>query len=223
LAQIGVPAEKIVAIPNGVEVPDSEKKDYKLQGPVKVVFAGRLNPEKRCDLLMEALGEICDDIPVRCDIFGEGPLRKSLEERVTERHLDAVVSFRGYAENLREILSEYDVFVLSSEAEGMSNALLEAMAAGLSCVVSDIPPNRELVDPGRKCGEPKPGDYTVCKCGILFRSGDSAGLAKALRFLCEDEKIREKIGKNARARVLNDFSIKQVAKRYVELYRRLSG
>jgi len=223
LVLMEIPKKKIVSIPNGVEVPDTGKKDYKLQSPAKIVFTGRLNPEKRCDLLVEALGEICDEIPICCDIFGDGPLKESLEKEVAEKNLESFIDFKGYVGNLRNFLVRYDVFVLPSEAEGMSNALLEAMAAGLSCVVSDIPPNRELVDPGRKRGEPKPGDYVVCECGILFRSGDSAGLAKALRFLCEDEKIREKIGKNARARVLNDFAIKRVAEEYVTLYHDVLG
>jgi glycosyltransferase involved in cell wall biosynthesis len=95
------------------------------------------------------------------------------------------------------------------------------MAAGLSCVVSDILPNRELVDPDYKFGELEPGGYAVCECGILFRSGDSVGLAEAFRFLCKNKEIREKIGKSARARAIGDFSMKRVEEGYMKLYRGL--
>ena len=167
--------------------------------------------------------KIRDEISIRCDIYGGGPLRKSLEEEIVGKDLGSLVLFKGYTENLRNFLPGYDVFVLPSEVEGMSNALLEAMAAGLPCVVSDIPPNRELVDPDHKCEDPEPGGYAVGEYGIFFRSGDSAGLAEAFRFLYENEEICEKIGKSARARVIRDFSMEEISERYLKLYQDLYG
>ena len=218
LTHLGIPEDKIVFIPNGVEIDTDVKKGYNLGSPAKMIFVGRLNPEKRCDLLIEALDRIREEFLFQLDIFGEGPLKRDLQRDVEKRQLGNLITLRGYQENVRNLLPEYDLFILPSEAEGMSNALLEAMAAGLPCLMSDISPNRELVDPDRDCDKPEVGKYAVAKCGVLFCSGDPEGLADALRLLCKDEEIRRKVGQNARSRVLKDFSIERMAKSYGKLY-----
>ena len=219
LAELNVSEEKIVSIPNGVAIPNTGKSDYKLHKPVKIVFVGRLNPEKRCDLLIETVEAVYREISVRCDIFGDGPLRQSLRKMIHTKGIESVVSLKGYKKSLREFLTEYDLFVLPSEAEGMSNALLEAMACGLPCIVSDIPPNRELVATDEKEDELGEVGYVVGRCGVLFRSGDSKGLSEAIRFLYGNDEVRRKIGEEARARVIERFSMKYVAEQYVMLYK----
>ncbi len=219
LIDLGIPEGKIVPIPNGVEIPEAWKQDYKLNKPGRVVFAGRLNPEKRCDLLIQAILKIINETSIHCDIFGDGPLKQPLGEEIDRLGLGSAIRLKGHREDLQDSLPEYDVFVLPSGAEGMSNALLEAMARGLPCVVSGIPPNRDLVDPEHECGDPGEGEFQVGRCGLFFRPGDSKGLAEALQYLCDDEEVRRNIGVNARARIAGDFSIEGVAERYLALYR----
>ena len=221
MEEMGIPAERIQSIPNGVELPAHVKKNYTLSDPVKLVFVGRLNPEKRCDVLIKAIEVLKDEISLQCDIYGEGPLKKSLLKQVKQKNLENVVTFKGYQENIRDLLSEYDIFVLPSEAEGMSNALLEAMACGLPCVVSDIPPNMELINIGESAPEFNSSGYFVGGNGVVFRSGDETGLANALRFLVSDDKVRQKIGRSARMYAQKKFSIDIVAREYVSVYEKI--
>jgi len=222
LIHLGISEGKIALIPNGVEIPAEVKRDYGLHNPVKIIFVGRLNPEKGCNLLVKAVDGIREVFSIHLDIYGEGPLRGTLQSEIERRDLNHLITLRGYRKNIRGVLPEYDLFVLPSKAEGMSNALLEAMACGLPCVVSDISPNLELVGPGKVDGDLKPGGYLVLENGVAFHVNDSLGLANAIRFLIFDENARERLGKSAREVVIKRFSIEAVAQTYLELYGRLS-
>jgi glycosyltransferase involved in cell wall biosynthesis len=98
--------------------------------------------------------------------------------------------------------------VLPSRREGLSNALLEAMASGLPCIANDIPPNREVLDGGR--------------AGLLVPVEDEEALLKALRGLVTDADNARMWGKRARDRVISTYTIDAVAARYDDLYHRLN-
>ncbi|MBQ2988872.1 MAG: glycosyltransferase family 4 protein [Clostridia bacterium] len=133
-----------------------------------IVTAGRLTPQKNHALLIRAFAAVADRVADNLIIYGEGELRGELEALIAELHMEKRIFLPGVTKNVSEALSSAKLFVLSSDYEGMPNALMEAMAMGIPCISSDCP-----------CGGPK----------MLF--GDA--LADRL-FACGDEKaLREKI------------------------------
>ena len=100
-----------------------------------------------------------------------------------------------------------DCFVLPSRREGLSNALLEAMAAGLPCIANDIPPNREVLDDG--------------KAGVLVPVENCDALEAAMRDMVEDDGMARRFALKAKERAERCYSIRAVADRYVNLYESL--
>ena len=104
-------------------------------------------------------------------------------------------------------MQKADLFVLPSRAEGMSNALLEAMTFGLPVVASDVPGNAHLIQ------------HNVN--GLLFESENPEALAKSLSLLLGQASLREKLGKEARRTIDARYSLDSVADQYIKLYRKL--
>jgi glycosyltransferase involved in cell wall biosynthesis len=119
------------------------------------------------------------------------------------------VHFIGQVANVDEFYQLSDIFVLPSYAEGMPNALLEAMACGLPVIASRIGGVVDVVEEG--------------KTGILFESGNVAELSSALKRLLEDGALRRKLGAEARKTIIEKFSIDKVVYEYIGLYKKLLG
>jgi glycosyltransferase involved in cell wall biosynthesis len=117
------------------------------------------------------------------------------------------VEFTGLRQDVPQILADSDIFVLSSLREGMSLAAIEAMAAARPVVLTDVGGNPELVEAGVQ--------------GLIVPSGDAAALAEALLTLREDPSRRTGIGRAARARVRDVFSLETMTRQYEELYRQI--
>ena len=214
----GIAPEKFTVIRNGVEPPvmqagggpGREEMAARLSlDPNRrwVVAVGRLWAQKRVrDMIWaaELLGELRRDTTLV--IVGDGPMRAELL-----RHRDAVttdrrVRFVGARGDVAEILPHAKVFWNASEYEGQSNAVIEAMLAGLPVVASDIAGNRDLVDPGRT--------------GFLVKVGDTADLARQTRVLLEDPERAAAMGIAGRERIQRDFTVEQMVQRHAELYRK---
>ena len=132
-----------------------------------VVAAGRLVQKKGFDVLLDAIARVRRVRDVRLSILGEGPERGALERDVARRGLRDVVELAGFVDNPFARLARADLFVLSSLAEGMPNALIEAMACGCPVVATDCPSGpREILRGGRD--------------GPLVAPGDAAALAGAI-------------------------------------------
>jgi glycosyltransferase involved in cell wall biosynthesis len=117
------------------------------------------------------------------------------------------VKFAGERSDVQDYLRDADVFVLPSKAEGISNALLEAMAQGLPVVVSDIPGNAEVVDDE--------------KTGIVFHRDDVSSLAARLQSLLQDQALRQELGDAARREIDARYAIGRIAERYIGVYQGL--
>lgn len=190
LAGLGVEPARIATIPNGVDV---ERFDLPMGSDV--LFVGRLTHQKGADTLLRAWTRAPQG---RLVLVGDGPQEAEL------RAMGAPdVLFTGRVDDVRPYLERAGVFVLPSRAEGMSNALLEAMAAGRACIASDIGPNRELIEHERH--------------GLLVPPDDEAALSAALARLASPE-LRERLGRAARERVRAEFSLDRVVGLYAELY-----
>jgi glycosyltransferase involved in cell wall biosynthesis len=213
LTAAGVPAEKIVRLPNGVETDSiATKSDYALHDPARLIFVGRLHAQKGLDVLLAAFQQLLRRDPARMaclQIIGDGPLRGDLTRLAERLDLAGHVQFVGQTDQVLEYLQQADVFVLPSRGEGMSNALLEAMACGLPVVASDIPGNIDVVAHEHN--------------GLLFAADDSHSLAQALASLLGQPALRERLGRTARQTVEHRYSLNAVADSYIALYHSLAS
>ncbi len=209
LTTVGYDPTTIVELPNGVPVPDTPwqpRPDW--QAAPRALFVGRLAPEKGLDLLIDAWSEVRARHPeARLTLVGEGPERPALAARIVRLGLSAAVDLPGATTDPAASLRAADLFVLPSREEGMSIALLEAMALGLPVVASDIPGNRRLIVEGVH--------------GRLAPPDNPAGLAHAILDRWADFDRAVSMGRAARQRIAQDYSITAVARRHMELFRSL--
>ncbi len=212
----GFPSQRIVHIPNGVLVPETawdaggaramRRTLGILDGPV-LVFVGRLDSHKGASHLVRSLPELAKHHPgLVAILLGEGPLRDDLTSLAMELGVSANVRLPGATDPM-PYLQAADIFVLPTLGEGMSNALLEAMAAGLPCVTTRVAGNIEVMTHGRT--------------GLLVEPGDLEGLRRAIDQLLEDPPLRDRLGHEARERVRTTYSADQMAWAYRDLFARL--
>ena len=212
LQTVGVLDRRIVSLPNGVALDGVTPKPNYAIGPVaRAVFVGRLHPQKGLETLLDAVQLVHRRSPgrLRVSLVGEGPHRDALEAQIRRLGLEAWVELVGQQEAADEFLQETDLFVLPSLAEGLSNALLEAMAHGLPVVVSNIPGNVDVVD----------DDVN----GLVFPVGDPLALAGCIERIIDDEGTRSRLGQAARATVETDYDLDLVVDSYVRLYEELNA
>ena len=210
----GYPRERIVVIPNGVEVgpPPHPRPAGR---PLRVIYVGGLRSEKRVDLLLHAWKQ--SGVEGELSMVGEGPERGGLERLASS--LGISVSFLGNRDDPGRLQRDADVMALPSDAEGMSNALIEAMAAGCACVATHIGGNVDCLAPG--ASEPSPGAVLEGPFGWLVRRGDADALALALRRLAAAPEIRARLGAAARERACSEYSLHRVAGAYADLASRV--
>jgi glycosyltransferase involved in cell wall biosynthesis len=216
--ELGVPADKLAVIPNAVEIPADPQADrdrdrilavFDIPPGSRVVgFAGRLAPQKRVkDLVwaIQLLKQLRDRVYLM--LVGDGPERTNLLELAGHMSCDHLVRFTGHRDDAARLIGLFNVFWLASDFEGMSNSIMEAMAAGVPVVASDIPPNRELVVDGQT--------------GFLVKVGDSVGLAQFADRILADASLAERLGTASRERMRTEFSVELMVARHVELYRQV--
>jgi glycosyltransferase involved in cell wall biosynthesis len=214
-ASAGVPRSLIHTIPNAMPVGSSEysrdeaREILGLQPHHKVVgFVGRLAEQKRLPDVVWAfqlLHQVVDD--VRLVLIGDGPERDALAELASSFGCRHWVVFAGHREDATSLMSAFDVFVLASSFEGMSNSLMEAMSLGIPCIASDIPPNQELIRHE--------------ETGLLFPTGSSPDLTKALARILNDSEFARRIGDTGRDLIQRDHAVPAMVEAYRQLYRRL--
>lgn len=110
--------------------------------PLRCIAVGHFKPQKNYSYLITSLKDFSPE-QVRLDLYGEGPLRKEMEAQISREKAETVF-IAGLSDNMNKVLRQYRVFISASEYEGFGIALVEAMAAGLVCIVSDIPVYREV-------------------------------------------------------------------------------
>ena len=178
----GAVKAKGVIIPNPVSVEGAVRRESE---GFRVVTAGRLAEQKNHKILMDAMALVRREIPgARCTIYGEGELRSELETYVREKGLEDTVFLPGHALDIHEKIADASVFVLTSEYEGLPNALIEAMMLGIPCITTDYPGAEEVVANG--------------VTGMIVPRGDDKELARKLILLARDRETGSTLGKNAR-------------------------
>ena len=202
LINLDVHEKKIKEIPNGVDVFKREKNLN--QKSISILTIGRLIDRKRIDMLIDLIPEVNKTFEVTLTIAGSGPNEKKLMKQAKNLQISEKIIFLGEIEKdeIEYHLAQANIFVLPSSSEGMSNALLEAMSAGLPSIVANIAANRTLIMDG--------------KTGKMFT--DSSSLKKAIIELCHDFELRESIGKSAQNLINEKYSFNKIANDYYNLY-----
>jgi glycosyltransferase involved in cell wall biosynthesis len=208
----GFPTQRVLAVPNGISLHQPAGmlvESVSPSGTCKVVFVGRIAEEKRVDLLLEHWASVQRQCPgeAELEIWGSGPLQVTLQRRCVELGLSKSVIWRGHVEGVRRRLPTMDIFVLPSVAEGNSNAILEAMAAGLPVISTRIGGTPMLVGPQ--------GAH------LLFDLNDDS-LERTLIRLIRQRHTRKTVGAQMRARVVEHFNVQHVARVYAGAYHLLA-
>ncbi len=192
-----------IVIPNAIFNEDI----YRLSPPFRrekfICGVGRLTKQKRFDVLIDAFKIVSEAHPdYRLIIFGEGEDRKALEAQAKKLGLAKKVIMPGTTDRVVELVNYASVFVLSSEMEGMPNALIEALALGVPCVSTncDMGPNELIVN-----GEN----------GILTRVGNARQIATAINEIIENPDFANRLSKNGRM-LLNTHSIDVISKQWLD-------
>ncbi len=172
-----------VIIPNPVSIEGVTRKEG---SGFTVVTAGRLAVQKNHKMLMDAMALLRRELPeARCVIYGEGELRQELDAYLEQTQLSPTVSLPGHALDIHEKIASASVFVLTSEYEGLPNALIEAMMLGIPCITTDYPGSSEVMEDG--------------VTGLIIPRGDAAALARTLCRLAQDPELARTLSENARA------------------------
>lgn len=204
-------------IPNGIEPSTTAAieraeihRRLQVQPGRKLILAvGRLWPQKRYrDLIWaaELLASLRQDTSLV--IVGDGPQKAELLRFRDSVTCPEHVRFVGPRDDVAELLAVADVFWIGSEYEGQSNAVIEAMQAGVPVIGSDIPGNRDLIL----------HDVT----GRIVELGDRAGFARETHDLLENPDLARQYGTSARERIASHFSVESMVDKHADLYRRLA-
>ncbi len=208
----GFSPERIHRIPNGLE-PGPTPRPRPLSRPPRVAYVGAFRSEKRVDLLLRAWS--LAGAPGELLLAGEGQLRASLE--ALSKQLGITPVFLGNVEDPRQLLRDSDIFVMASDAEGMSNALLEAMAEGCACLATFVGGNVDCLAPEMET-PPERGVIVKGTAGWLVGCGDEVAMAAALRAMCDEPDLRERLGRLARMKILAEHSLDRTAAAYINVF-----
>jgi glycosyltransferase involved in cell wall biosynthesis len=181
----------------------------------------RLSLEKGIDVLLRAWAEVAALHPnLRLIIIGDGPLESSLKGLCKDLRLADSVEFVGSIPNVDEQLINADIFVLPSRAEGLSNALLEAMSHGIPSIATDVGGSLDLIaeDNHEKITQ---GGFMVARNGLLVNPDDAKGLCKAILYLIQNRGVRAEIGKEGRLHIEKYYSIDLITDKYIKLYQNI--
>jgi glycosyltransferase involved in cell wall biosynthesis len=162
---------------------------------------GRLTPVKRQDVLLRAFARLRRHFPTaQLVLAGDGPLMGQLRGLAAALGLGECVRFLGYQAEPERFYPALDAFALTSDSEGIPQALLEAAAAGVPAIASRVGGVPEVVDGGRT--------------GLLFEAGDEAGLLEGLRVLLGDRALAARFAHAAREKVEESFDVRRMAEEY---------
>jgi sugar transferase (PEP-CTERM/EpsH1 system associated) len=209
-----IPERKVITIRNGIDVSrynngfDHEEVRRAIGLPrdaMVVGTVGRLSPEKGHEVLIEALKRLKADLPgLSAVVAGDGPLRGEVHRVLRAKGMEGTMRLLGYREDVPALLAAMDIFVLPSHREGMPLALLEAMAARLPVIATNVGGCREVIVNGKN--------------GFLVPPARPDMLAEAIRCLANKAELRRSFGDEAGRTVEERFSIEMMVRKMEELY-----
>ena len=215
-----IPAARARVVPNGIDPKPFQdphggagvRAEFGIPSGVPVVgTVGLLNDAKGHDVLVDALAELPADVHVL--LVGHGELEQPLRQQADRLGLTGRVHLTGWRDDVSACHDAMDIFCLPSRWEGLSYALLEALAAGLPCVSSAVNGSPEVLLPGD--GQPA--------CGCVVPREDSAALAQALSGLLSNEALRNELSAAAARRVPEAFTIDHMIDGTLAVYHEILG
>jgi glycosyltransferase involved in cell wall biosynthesis len=198
----GVPAERIIVIPNAVRLPERPKRDFgiALNAPAKICGLGRLHEKKGYRVLIEALRRLTGHgTGFTCTIAGEGPEREALEKQVAGANLAQQIALPGWTDNVASFLLGADIFVLPSFQEDFPLAVLDAMSCGVPIVASRIDGPKDFLLDG--------------ETALIVPPNDPTALEDALNRLIANPSLRKKLGTNARRVAEENYGFPAIGRR----------
>lgn len=213
----GMDGRKITVIHNAVDVSlwqgsheSTLRKEFNITEEACVLLcASRFAHDKGHAFLVDALHAMgkTPGPDYRCILAGDGPLLEGIKQKVVELGLTDKVIFTGFRKDIENLLFGSDLYINSSEHEALSFLIIEAMAAGLPVIATDMGGNRDIIN--EETG-----------CGLLVRYNDAAGLALAIRKLMEDKPLRRRMSENAVKAVMERFNLDIAAEKAYSQYLR---
>ncbi|HET9910060.1 MAG TPA: glycosyltransferase family 4 protein [Anaerolineales bacterium] len=205
----GVRPSKITVIPNAVKQLDTSTVDRDAvrkelgvhENDIFLLSIGRLTYQKGHEFLIQAMSKVVSRFPnVKVGICGEGPLRSQLEKQIRDMGLSDHVRLLGAWDDVAPLVASADIFVLPSRWEGLSRALMEAMAAGLPSIAAQVDGIKDLI--------------TDDVNGLLIPAEDSEALENSILQLIKDAEMRKRIGAAGQAHVLTVHSVDDMCLKY---------
>ncbi len=223
----GASPQKISQIYNGVNIERFHPPTNRLPLPIDnctmpptpqdgivIGTIGRMQPEKDQLTLVHAFIRLLDTVEqgrerLRLVIIGDGSLRKQAQDLLCQAKAENIAWLPGTRDDAPKMMQAFDIFVLPSLIEGVSNTILEAMATGLPVVATAVGGNPELVSNG--------------KTGLTVPAADVIAMSQAIQHYIEDPELRHNQGKAGRLRVEKMFSMNSMVSGYIEVYDRVRG
>lgn len=214
-AEAGYPAERTAQLPYMVDTehfsPPEGGRD-----PNELLFVGRLAPQKNLGVLLEAFAGAQRKRPeLRLTLVGDGPARGDIEADARRLGIEDRVTFEGFQTDVRPWLRRAGLSITASAAEGLSNALLEALACGIPIVASDACGNPEIVGEG----EADPRGFKVGEAGLLAPADRADAFEAAILHATANPELLRAMSDAARRAALERYGIDRVIERYLDLYR----
>jgi len=211
---VHLPAQKICTVINGIRTEKFQRrekseqilKEFNISGDCKVIgTVSRLDAVKDQLNMIKAFQLVNEKIPdSKLLLVGEGLMREKLTEYIEQNKLNEKVIITGLRGDVPEMLNIFDLFVLSSLSEGTSVSLLEAMAARLPAVVTNVGGNPDIIDHGIN--------------GLVVEPKDTRALAGAMLEILKDSDKYERFSRAAIEKVEKDYSIEKMVNTYTEIY-----
>jgi glycosyltransferase involved in cell wall biosynthesis len=177
-------------------------------GEIMLLWTGRLDPVKGFEEMLGGFARACAGRPVKLVLVGEGAYRPTVERLIAELNLEGRVLLLGERQDVPRLLKAADLFLFPSRTEGLPNALLEAMAAGLPIVATDVPGCRDLIQDGRT--------------GLLVRAESAEDIARGLTEVLNRDDRGKALGGAARDWVSEHADARVLADRWMGFYERIA-
>lgn len=203
--KIGIAPDRLVTIHNGVEdISPCLRANPSLENPVKILAVARFDRQKDHPSLIAAMSNIDN---ARLILVGDGPDELKIKQLVERYNMTEIVEFRGFCDNVTEIMAEAQIFVLSSNWEGLPCTIVEAMRAGLPIVASDVGGVSETIEDG--------------KTGYLIPHKNVALMHQKLTQLVQNRQLRSEMGNLGRQKYEAQFTFTQMYAKTFETYQQV--
>lgn len=203
----GIDSKKITTILHGVN-PDGIVEARHDNEKIRMVFTGKISKAKGQELFIHALSKLEPQYKkmIEVDFLGGGDERyiQQLGLLANEKGLNSVVHFRGYCDNVKKLLSSYDVGIVNSKSEGMGRVTIEYMFAGLCVLASNRGANTEILKKSNS--------------GFLYEYDNADSIIQCIKTICEDRSTIIINGKKAREYACEHFSIQKNVLDYYQFY-----